>query len=812
MSRKLFALFLISCTTCLGQAVLTTPGRLNPVEPCLASDPAAARDRSSCNQITAPSNSAPSGSEQDATNRGALRSTEHPQQKTEFEIYVEDTTGQRIQLYGRGLFEQVPTTFAPVDRIPVPDDYVIGAGDELLVKVWGKIELDSRVTVDRNGQIYLPRVGNVTVAGSLYSHLESRLYSAIGVNYKDFELSVTLGKLRSIQIYVLGSAERPGTYTISSLGTLVNALFASGGPSKTGSMRRIELIRNNQAIATFDLYDLVRRGDKSHDRQLLAGDIVFIPPAGATVAIVGSVQEPAIYELKGDESIASGLQDAGGITSLAELDHVSLERVEDHSRRRIEQLKLDASGLQETLRNGDLLKIFSISSRIENAVTLHGNVAEPGRYAWHPGMRVSDLIPSRDSLLTREYWNRENHIVAPGGKHQFGAESAEAKPIDNRKSDDHPDETDIRLSTMDNDSNQAPQTKAFQSVEHRGSAEENNNDDPKTANSNLAQPTEILRSHSEVNWRYASIERLDEKDLSPRLISFNLGNALDDHSSADNQLLNPSDVVTVFSRSDIPLPIEEHATFVSIAGEVNAPGVYRVSPGESLRNAVTQAGGLTQHSYLYASQLLRLSTRRIEEEQLKRSTEQMQRELAATFANASGPAAVGGADQHTQLSMQQELIGRISSIVPSGRVVLEMKADADTLADIPDFTLEDGDTFYIPPKLSTVQVSGAVYNENAFRYERNKLTTAYLEDAGGATRDADVSRMFLVRADGTVVSRQSHGHHQRTSFAKTMLLPGDAIVIPIRMSAGMGWKHLEEITGILSQSALTAASLAVIQK
>ncbi len=248
-----------------------------------------------------------------------------------------------------------------------------------------------------------------------------------------------------------------------------------------------------------------------------------------------------------------------------------------------------------------------------------------------------------------------------------------------------------------------------------------------------------------------------------------------------------------------------------IGGEVNAPGIYRVKPGDKLRDAVRQAGGLTPHSYLYASQLLRVSTRRVQEEQLRRSTEQMQRELSASVANNSLPAANKEADQ-MQLSLRQSMIARISAIAPTGRVVLEMKPEANTLDDIPDFTLEDGDRFYIPPKLSTVQVSGAVYNENAFRFQEHKLTTAYLADAGGATRDADVKRMFLVRADGTVVSRQRRGQHHQPSFEKAALLPGDAIVIPVRLNAGQGWKRLEEITGILSQSALTAASLAVIQK
>jgi protein involved in polysaccharide export with SLBB domain len=594
-------------------------------------------------------------------------------------------------------------------------------------------------------------------------------------------------------------------------------------------------------LTEFDIYDLVKRGDKSHDRPLLPGDILFIPPVGPQAAIAGSVEEPGIYELSGATTIASALQSAGGLTSLAETRRALLERIEEHSRRRAEEFALDAAGMQRILKDGDLLQILPVSPEFENTVTLRGNVAQPGRYAWHPGMKISDLIPSRDFLLTREYWNRENHVVAASGKHQFGdpklaVYSAPDKdehaspsqfPSDDRWPQEPADRSQAAAGTEGNrnqvdnldyyDPQDAEDTSRFLSARddardeaHGRSANSGRADDP-LRKADPQKPIDIVRNNTEINWHYASIERLDEHDLSPRLIAFQLGNAIDDIASPDNQLLKAGDVITVFSRADIPLPVEEHATFVRIGGEVNAPGIYRVNPGDTLRDAVRQAGGLTPHSYLYASQLLRISTRRIQEEQLKRSTEQMQRELSASYANNSLPTANKGADE-AQLSMRQALIARISSIPPTGRVVLEMKPDANTLADIPDFTLEDGDSFYIPPKFSTVQVSGAVYNENAFRYQRNKLTTAYLADAGGATRDADVKRMFLVRADGTVISRQSRSRHQHTSFDKTALQPGDAIVIPVKLNAGAGWRQLEEITGILSQSAITAASLAVIQK
>jgi polysaccharide biosynthesis/export protein len=835
---------LLLVPVCRAQSTPSPPGRADALNPC-EQDPSSrdsSRDSSSdfysdqpgsCN----PTRKAPSisfESRRDTRTDRELnppaRSTRPPLPKTEFELFTEDVTGHSLLTYGRKLFDDVPSTFAPVDRVPVPGDYVLGPGDELLIRAWGKIDIDARVTIDRDGQIYLPKVGTLNLAGLRYSQVDHYLHSAIGTMFKDFELNVALGQLRSIQIFVLGSARRPGAYTIGSLSTMVNALFVSGGPSATGSMRHLQLIRNNQLVTEFDIYDLVKRGDKSHDRPLLPGDILFIPPVGPQVAIVGSVEEPGIYEVNGATTVASALQSAGGLTSLAETKRALLERVEDHSRRSVEDFALDGAGMQRILRNGDLLQILPVSPEFENTVTLRGNVAQPGRYAWHAGMRVSDLIPGRDFLLTREYWNRENHVVPADGQHPFGdprlaAYSAERSdqhpstatadnpgPQESSARSPKPSSADGHIDRLEADNLDTPDSAGRQPGDGGDDAprrsEEPGSQDDWPGKPNGRKTTDIVRNNSEINWHYASIERLDERDLSPKLIAFVLGNAIDNHASPDNQLLKAGDVVTIFSRADIPLPIEQHATFVRVGGEVNAPGIYRVNAGDRLRDVVEQAGGLTPHSYLYASQLYRASTRRIEEEQLKRSTEQMQRELFSSFANNSLPTANKDADRE-QLSMRQALIARIASTKPTGRVVLGMKPDASTMEDIPDFTLEDGDSFYIPPKLSTIQVSGAVYNENAFRYQQNKLTISYVADAGGTTRDADVKRMFLIRADGTVISRQTRDHHH-ASFEKTALLPGDAIVIPVKLNAGAGWKQLEAITGILSQSALTGASLAVI--
>lgn len=693
--------------------------------------------------------------------------------RTEFEIFADEEAGLLLPVYGRRIFDQAPRDFTPLDNIPVPADYVLGAGDELLIHAWGKIDLDTHLVVDRNGQIFVPRVGTLTVAGLRYEQLESFIHSAIAQLYKDFDVSVTLGQLRSIQILVVGSARQPGTYTISSMSTLADALFVCGGPSATGSMRHILLRRDGHDVVDFDIYDLLRRGDKSHDVQLLPGDVVYIPPAGPQIAVIGSVSEPGIYELKGDEALASALGDAGGVTSLADEKRILLERVENHEQRQVESFAVDDSGLKQVLRDGDLLRVYPLSPRFGNAVTLRGNVAQPGRYVWREGMRVSDLIPSRQFLLTRNYWNQQNFLVPAGKGNPFGL-------------------TPEQLT--------APPTESAAATASRTQAQQ--------ALSNPSRETsfEAARNTEEINWDYAAIERLDEHDLSTHLIAFNLGNAIDNPTSADNQKLQAGDVVTIFSEKDTPLPTDKHAAFVRVDGEVNAPGVYRIEPGETLRDLVAHAGGITSHAYLYASVLTRVSTRLAEELEIRQSTAQMQKELLSRNAAASSVPGANTAEQQAQMGAQQALIAQLAAVQPSGRIVLQMKPEAQQLEDIPAFPLEDGDTYYVPPVMNTIQVSGAVYNENAFRYQQRKRLKSYLYDAGGPTRQADTRRIFLVRADGSVITNQSHGEFWHSDLDGTVLLPGDAIIVPPKLKGPSTFmQQLPFFTQILSQTALTGA-------
>ena len=778
--------------------------------------------------------------------------------KSDFQVFAEDAARQVLQVYGRDLFDQGPSTFSVLDHVPVPAGYVIGPDDELHVEVWGNIDADVTVTVDRNGQIFIPRIGSLGVAGLRYDQLESSVRNAVSKNFKDFDLNVTLGKLRSIQIYVLGSARQPGAYTVSSLSTLIDALFVSGGPSASGSMRTIELRRAGKVEASLDLYELLRRGDKSHDFKLLPDDVIYIAPVGPQVAIVGNVHEPAIYELRSDLSVAAALENAGGLTVMASTERALLERIENHQIRQVEEIGLDQVGMHRKLRDGDVLRIEPVSPRFARTIMLRGSVALPGRYAWHEGMRVSDLIPNREALITRDHWIQQNHIIeyqqnriaekhqtqleqaqladeaamnnaqmGIGQRSQLGEQSGalQATTISNSVQSQQPYETEAL-----NPSSQQEKTTSGNAVsaqpsllgEPGGQATRNNQQQ------HAYQPLDLMSdldfTDAEINWDYAVIERLDEQDLTTRLVPFNLGEAIAHRTSDADQVLLAGDVITIFSRKDLTMPTEKHSAFVQIQGEVGTPGVYRINPGETLRDVIRRAGGLTQYSYLFGIQLNRVSTRKLQQEQLVDSIQRLRKDLAAAYVN-SGPspvgasstaAAAGAADsavaagEKSLLAEQQNLVDQLLTMKATGRIALGIRTNAHGVDDLPDFHLEDGDAITVPARMDSVQVVGEVYNQNALRYQPGRHLSAYLADAGGPTRTADKGRIFLIRADGTVVGRHSRDSlwTMNHDFDQTVLMPGDALVVPpkVRMP-NSAMENLLQITAFLSQSALTGAVL-----
>lgn len=783
--------------------------------------------------------------------RQSFQETLPPEALTEFQKFVASTTGQILPIYGADLFRRVPSTFAPLDMTPVPPDYVIGPGDELRIRVWGQVNFSADVRVDRAGEVYLPQIGEVHVAGMPFSDLDGHLRSAISRVYRNFDLTVNVGQIRAIQVYLSGQARRPGVYTVSSLSTLVDALFASGGPSATGSFRHIILRRAGTEVTDFDLYSLLVHGDKSKDVPLQSGDVLFIPPAGPEVAVTGSVRTPAIYELRTGETLADVVADAGGASAVAAQRRVSIERIDEHRDRYAMEVAWDATGMATPLADGDLVRVYSIIPRYQKTVTLRGNIANPGRFAWHSGMHVSDLIPDKDSLITRNYWWKRAQMGLPGPEFeplrnlptlrqpatamQLPRRQLVEPSVNGTTQTTNGDTTGQNWESPANANDQNVQNyQNYQNDQNSpgagaalaaGSTRGNLTAAQRAGSASLAveQPggrapateahTEVGPIAPEIDWDYAVIERMDPVTLKANLLPFDLGKLVLQHDASQDLALEPGDIVSIFSQSDIRVPIAQQTKFVRLEGEFVHSGFYTAQPGETLRDLVQRAGGFTASAYLYGSEFTRESTRAIQQRRMDEYVQelemQMQRgNLAVAAAGAGSPQelASGSAAQ----SSERELLGRLRQMRATGRIVLEFRAGSSGLDALPDIALEDGDRFVVPSVPASVNVVGAVYDQNSFLYETGRRAGTYLHLAGGPNRDADRKHIFIIRADGSVISRTAENGIWGNEFDNLRMNPGDTIVVPNKTFKPSALRGIIDWSQMFSQFALGAASLSVL--
>lgn len=745
--------------------------------------------------------------------------------QTEFEQMVADSVGRPLQLFGQSLFVQPPSTFSPVDFMQVPADYVVGPGDELQIKIWGQVEANLRVIVDRSGQIYIPQVGNVSVAGLHYSDVEPRLKSEISKVFKNFNLTVNVGRLHSIQVMVVGSARYPGTYTISSLSTLVNAIFASGGPSPQGSLRHIQVRREGKTITDFDFYDLLIKGDKSKDSRLQPGDVLYIPHVGPLVAIAGSVNVPAIYEIKENSTLQDLIEIAGDLSTAADTNRITVDRFVDHQARKTLEFPYDDKSRALPLQDGDILRVFSIVPRFSDTVTLRGNVANPGRYSWKPGMRIRDLLPDAQSLLTRNYWrNRAAIVNGRATEYPVGAENQQ----NNRAVYNQP-QSGAANSGQGATQSGSPQTgvngvgtadQAAAAAASQGAQSGTNaasmqpavqNSSPSNPNPNIVKNVaEDLRTYApEINWDYAIIQRVNPQDLSSQLIWMSPRKAILEHDEQANLELQAGDIVTIFSQRDISVPQTQRSQYVIVEGEVVRPGVYKLEVNETLRSVLQRAGGLTANAYVYGSQLTRESAMIDQQKSLDQLAQTMEVQIRQTAVSAAASANPGDLPQ--MMAAQEAIIANLRNTRATGRVSLPVKPKDKSLTDYPDMVLEDSDRLTIPHRPSTVSVVGDVYNPGSFIFEPRNTAGAYLEIAGKGKPQSDMHHAFVLRANGVVVAANNvNGVFTGSKFYRIRLYPGDQIVVPYKLPTGAFVRGLRDWTQISSQLALTAAALAVV--
>ncbi len=685
-----------------------------------------------------------------------------PEAPTQFQRFVEEATGKLLPHFGSQLFESAQS-YTPDAGLPVPANYVIGPGDEISLQVWGAVDFSTSLVVDRNGQVLVPRVGVVPISGVAVRDLETVLRNSLSKVFTNFSLNANLGRLRSIQIYVVGQARQPGTYVVSSLSTLVNALFVSGGPGANGSMRNIQLLRGGKLVTEFDIYDFIARGDKSRDAALMPGDVIVIPPVGPRVAVTGALDLGAIYELKpGANSVSDILGLGGGVPALASTHRALLERVNPAKSpaRQVLDLALDPEGLKQPLRDGDVLTLLAVSPAFTNAVTLQGAVADPVRHRWFDGMRILDLIPDRAALVTRDFYRRKNLLVQN--------ESAANKV----------------------------QQESSQGVSDR-----------------------VRASVDQINWEYAVIERFDRANLKTQLIPFNLGRAVLERDPTQNIPLQPGDVVTILSQRDLRLPVDRQVRLVRIEGEVAAPGVYQASPGETLPQLLRRIGGLTPQAYVFGAELSRESVRLRQQENLDTLTRRLESQLQSQAASAGANLGPERAAQAQVLQLQQQAqmksqLERLKAFKSNGRVALELDPMAQSIAALPQLPLEDGDRFLIPAVPGFVAAFGSVNNENVFVYKPGKTVGDILKSAG-LTEDAEPDQAFVLRADGSIIARRDRGGLFGSGFESLQVMPGDTVVVPAQFDRESRYnfitRALKDWTQIFSNFGLGLAAIKTIK-
>ncbi len=721
-----------------------------------------------------------------------------------------------LQPFGYDLFAGVPTTFAPATDIPVDPDYVIGPGDTVNIQLFGKEPAQYSLTVSRDGQLHFPKLGPLSVAGLSFAEMQAMLNNHIKRQLLGEQAVISLGALRSIRVFVLGEANRPGSYTVSALSTLTNALFVSGGVKPIGSLRDIQLKRSGRIVAHLDLYDLLLHGDTSGDRRLQPGDVIFIPPVGVRVGVAGEVKRPAIYELKHERSIGQLLQLSGGLLPTAYPAASQIERINKRGERTLVDVDLSQGRHARTdVRSGDTLRIYSVLEKMQDIVLLSGHVQRPGGYQWRAGMRVADLIPSLEhTLLPRADLNYalirremppDRHIAAlavrlgEAVENPSSAENIELQARDELMVFDTSVDRDVIVGQLVDTLKQQASFQQPARVVSVGGLVRDPGDYPLVPSMRVSDLIRAGGGLAEAAYALgAELTRYEIVDGSYREVAHvkvDLKTILAGGRDADLQL-NPHDNLHIQR-----LPEWASAVSVEIRGEVRFPGVYPISRGEQLSSLLQRAGGLTDMAFPRGALFLR---KELQERERKRLDE-MRRRLEADLASLSLKLAQEDSSKGGSLEIVRQLGDQLRGVEPTGRLVIDLPELLEDTRDGRrsdyDVTLADGDKLYIPAITQEVTVTGEVFYPTSHLYTRGFDRDRYINMSGGATSKADTHRIYVIRADGSVDAAK---HWFDPDGAE--ILPGDTIVVPLDVDRVRPINLWTNVSQIIYQLAITAAS------
>lgn len=693
--------------------------------------------------------------------------------------------------------------------VPAGPDYVVGPGDVLSIDLWGGTSQTFTRPVDREGRVDLPEAGPIQVAGLTLQRVEDLVAGMLERQYRNAKVAVSLARLRTIRVYVVGDVQHPGAYQISSLSTCLNALYAAGGPTSVGSLRVLRHYRGTRLVGEIDLYDFLLHGVQAEDK-LQSGDTLIVPPAGPQISVYGAVKRPAIYELRAETTLAALLEDAGGTTVAAELSHIVVDRIDAHRERQTVSLNLPAGSTPQAIQaaiaafavqDGDRVHVSAVLPYSEQVIYMEGHVVRPGRMPWRDNMHLSDVLHSYRDLLPEPADRGEIvRLVAP---------------------DLHPETIEFNLPDV-LIGNADPVLEAFDTIRIFGRYEA---DAPKvTIGGEVLRPGSYALSRGMTAARLVRMAGGFKRDAlltSADLTSYSIvggtkvvservpvqiGAAVNDKDAGADVPLKAGDVLTVHQLTGW----NDIGSSVTLEGEIAHPGRYGFQPGERLSSILQRAGGFRDTSYPAGAVLIRDDVRKLEES----SREELIRQIETSTASARISPNIGSGDQSAVLQLitqqQNEILGRLRSQPASGRMVIHITADIGSWENTPnDIEVRSGDVLRVPKKPGFVLVTGQVYNSSAITYSPGRTAGWYLQRAGGPTEVANKKEIFIIRANGSVVGREpSFWDH---NVLATRLDPGDTLIVPQKIiGASLFWRNLLTVAQISSSIAVTAAVAGVL--
>jgi protein involved in polysaccharide export with SLBB domain len=787
-----------------------------------------------------------------------------PKNLEDSNISYEENTNQNQEVFGLNLFKDSPTTFAPIDLAPAPLDYVIGPGDELRIQLFGNQSINRLVPVNREGNLLIPEIGVVQVSGLSFEEAKKKINSIVNASLIGVSVEISLAKIRSIQVFVLGNAFSPGAYTVSSLSNISNVLFFSGGPTKNGSLRNIEVKRSGKSIAKFDFYDLLINGNINSDIRLLSNDVLVINPTGKTVSINGAVKKEARFELKEGETFSDLLNFSSGFLNLANKEKITISSIANNGERVFKNYSFQQIK-SESLNDGDEIFVHQLSNTPRNIIKIIGEIASPGSIAFEEGLSLVDLI-SPESFLESTYTpfaiiERENIF---GSKRLIRANllsnngsSVNLSPNDTIYILSKKDVTFLNsilvadaLSLLSEKNSSLIsdffkkrgldryQCKSLQILAKQSSSSSIRFVKSKylpNPNLNPVDQLEFVESCPSIfeNKPYLIIFTLENSSVisgevrNPGIYpAFNISSPNDLLSFAGGATEKSSGMLDVYTDEGISLKVnideEENMSSlgvdssfyanmssnilnevfsVSLEGAFNSPGIYGAKQGERLSDLISRAGGYKLNAYPYGGILARKSVAEKEKLAFMRSADQLEQSIATAIS--SGRISSVGGDPTLALSSISRLISNLQNIEPIGRVVTEF--DLDQLISSPeqDLLLEPGDRIFVPERSSTITVSGQVLSPTSFNFNPAYKVKNYIDLAGGYSEEADRNRTLVIYPNG-MASRVKNWPNSPD------LSPGTTLVVP-RDPNPFDWLVFSQVLfPIISNFATSAAAIAAL--